>query len=132
MTDAKAACPMNCGDVGGVLSFSALVFPECVPDDGGAAHLWAIQCLNFDFAAQGVTIEEAMKNFEYMLCAQMVVGAEQGRRPFESVPTAPREYWDRFSSAIPLGVRLQGPTPRIVFDKFQLRSVRSDDIRLAN
>ena len=50
------------------------------------------QCLEFDIAAQGSTIEEVMGNFSYAVLAHFDIAEERGEEPLEHVEPAPDFY----------------------------------------
>lgn len=51
------------------------------------------------FASQGKTVEQAKERLERNIGATMCVSMENGKRPFENVPKAPKEFWDMFGTA---------------------------------
>lgn len=64
--------------------------------------LWVAQCLEYDLATQGRTMEQLRERLEMLLLAQMAVGRKVGRKPFAGMPKAPQEFWERWENAIPL------------------------------
>ena len=69
----------------------------------GDGYGWVAQCLEYDIAAQGVTIREAMAAFERTFVGQLVVDVAHKKMPLEGIRPAPKKYWDEFSSAISRG-----------------------------
>lgn len=63
------------------------------------AETWVTQCLEYDIAAQGKTITEAMTNFQRTFIGQILVDIASGREPLEGVPQALPEYWKLFEAA---------------------------------
>lgn len=68
-------------------------------NEGGA---WVLQCLQYDIAGQGKTIEDAKVAFRDAFVGQVIVDCEHGRKPLAQVPRAPRWYWDEFHEATKL------------------------------
>lgn len=64
--------------------------------DGGA---WTAQCLQYDIAAQGETIKDARRAFEYALSVEAAYLAEQDLT-LDSLPAAPQCYWQKFQEAL--------------------------------
>lgn len=67
--------------------------------------LWVAQCLEYDLATQGRTLEQLRERVELLLLARMAVSQKVGRRPFEGLPKGPQEFWDLWGSAEPLETR---------------------------
>ena len=57
---------------------------------------WAAQGLEYDIAAQGSTIKEAMRAFEAAIYSEFAYAQERGQEVFEGIATAPQRYWDIF------------------------------------
>lgn len=55
---------------------------------------WEAQCLEYDIAAQGRTLPEAMAEIEHAIVCHLAVNAEAGEQPFEGIPPAP-EYFSK-------------------------------------
>lgn len=60
---------------------------------------WVLQCLQYDIAAQGETIDAAKRAFARAFLGQVIVNIEHGKEAMADVPRAPTEYWDRFRKA---------------------------------
>ena len=95
---------------------------------------WVAQCLQYDIAAQGNTIAEAMVSFERTFCGQIVVDLAVGRKPLEGIPEAPRAYWDEFQSAEKLAdtdrPMHMWPPPESIPPPLMINAV-ADDMRVA-
>lgn len=59
--------------------------------DDGNVHI--AQCLQYDIAAQGDTIDDAKRAFEYAVAAEIGYMLATGRT-LADLPAAPRCYWD--------------------------------------
>ena len=57
---------------------------------------WTAQCLEHDIAAQGETIQEAMFELTRTLVAEVCLCAARGDHSLDSIPPAPRFYWQRY------------------------------------
>jgi hypothetical protein len=67
------------------------------------ASAWVAQGLEYDIAAQGKTIRDAMKAFRRTVVGQMVIDMKHGREPLSAIPKAPDFYWQKyFEEAEPL------------------------------
>jgi hypothetical protein len=64
----------------------------------GIEH-WVAQGLEYDIAAQGKDIDEALQRFKHVVMAQLISDRRQGRRMFEGLGQAPRSYWESFEKA---------------------------------
>lgn len=64
--------------------------------------LWVAQCLDYDFAAQGKNMKEAMDSFARSFAGQICTELKYGKEPFEDFTKAPIEYWDMFDASEPL------------------------------
>lgn len=63
---------------------------------------WVAQCLQYDLAAQGPTIPEALENFECVLCGHVALDLEAGEDPLFDLDPAPNFYWQWYHKAEPL------------------------------
>lgn len=68
-------------------------------NDGGA---WTAQCLQYDLAAQGDTIEAALRHFEQTFVGQLRWDLAEGRQPLEGIGQAPAEFWKTWERALRL------------------------------
>lgn len=59
-------------------------------------HLWVAQGLEYDIAAQGKSIPEALKAFEKTFAGQILLDIIEKRAPLEGITKAPQDYWDMF------------------------------------
>lgn len=60
---------------------------------------WTAQCLQYDIAAQGATLPEAQRAFEFAIVSEVAYAAENGGN-LDSLPPAPRYYWQKFEEAV--------------------------------
>ncbi|MHB8615498.1 MAG: hypothetical protein ACYC93_05440 [Candidatus Acidiferrales bacterium] len=66
---------------------------------------WAAQCLEYDIAAQGSTLQAAKDALEKAFVSQIVVDVSNGNQPLADVSPAPAEYWKLFETAVKLADR---------------------------
>ncbi len=66
------------------------------------ASAWVAQGLEYDIAAQGKTIRDAMRAFRRTLVGQIILDIKLGRRPLSNVPKAPDFYWEKYDEGEPL------------------------------
>jgi hypothetical protein len=60
---------------------------------------WNAQCLEYDIASQGKTIEEAQYEFQRMFCGRFLVARELGiDDPLDSIPRAPDALYEMAKS----------------------------------
>lgn len=69
-----------------------------VKDENG----WFAQCLDFDLASQGDTLEAVERAFIRTWNAQVAMDRAHDREPFAQVGQAPSEYWKMFCSVTEL------------------------------
>jgi hypothetical protein len=62
------------------------------------SHLVA-QCLQFDIAVQGRSMEQLSQRLEHTLAAQVLIDSHYGRRPFEGIEPAPKSYWQAWEKS---------------------------------
>jgi hypothetical protein len=60
------------------------------------ASAWVAQGLEYDIAAQGKTIRDAMRAFRRTVVGQMVLDIRNGREPLAAIPKAPDFYWQKY------------------------------------
>lgn len=74
---------------------------------------WVAQCLDYGIAAQARTQTDLLYELQRLLVGRLVISAEKGIQPFESLPKAPSRYWKMYEHAKPVastGTSLwQGP-----------------------
>jgi hypothetical protein len=63
---------------------------------------WAAQCLEYDIASQGSSIDDALSNFVQVFCGQISRDLERGIEPLSTKPEAPPWYWQTLKMAEPL------------------------------
>ena len=73
------------------------------------ADWWVAQCLQYDLAAQAKTLADLRYAFERALVAHVVVSLEKKVEPFDSLPSAPRKYWDAWERALPVETERVAP-----------------------
>jgi predicted RNase H-like HicB family nuclease len=61
--------------------------PEC----------WVAQCLQYDVAEQGPTIDAAVENMWRALLLHITIDLREGREPLARLPKAPARLWERFN-----------------------------------
>jgi hypothetical protein len=104
------------------MSTQTFRFQIVVQPEAGA---WVAQCLNVDVAAQGATIHEAREALAQTLSEHIVLALHNGETPFDGLPAAPHEYWERFRSA----ERLADPEPIHVPPAFMINAM-AEDVRV--
>ncbi len=57
---------------------------------------WVAQCLQYDIGAQADNLLELVYELQRSLVGHVVISIENGLQPFESLPPAPAEYWDKW------------------------------------
>ena len=63
---------------------------------------WVAQCLEYDIASQGNSINDAILNFVQVFVAQICRDLERGIEPLSTKPEAPSWYWRALKNAEPL------------------------------
>jgi hypothetical protein len=71
--------------------------------DGSA---WVAQCLEYDLAVQGPTVEETKSRFLRTLNAQILDDLLDGRRPLSCLPQAPPHFFTNFGDTKHTGLEL--------------------------
>jgi hypothetical protein len=63
--------------------------------------LWVGQCLEYDIAVQHESLKGAAEAIETVLLDRMrAASAGEIDDPFEGIPQAPGEYWDRYQKGL--------------------------------
>ena len=65
----------------------------------GSDSGWVAQCLEHNIAAQGDSIEETKKAFEFALYAEAEY-LESNNQTLEDLPPAPDEYWNSYEESV--------------------------------
>ncbi len=91
--------------------------------------LWSVQCLEYDIAAQGKTIDEAKDAFEKTFLGQISLDINENRKPFEGIEKAPQEFWDMFKRAEPPKDPRRFYVPKWVLPGFII-DAQADDLRV--
>jgi hypothetical protein len=73
-----------------------LLLPE------GQKGEWAAQCLEYDIASQGNSINDAIFNFLQVVTGQICRDIERGIEPLSTKTEAPPWYWQAIKDAEPL------------------------------
>lgn len=68
----------------------------------GSHNQWAAQCLEYDIAAQGESLEDVMNRFERTFVGNIVLALESDEEPLATFLPAPQKYVDRWNKAIAL------------------------------
>lgn len=68
-----------------------------------------VQCLEYDIAAQGNSIREALESWAVVFSARILIDCEATNVPLSNIPPAPSFYFEEFRSAF----RLVGPPLRL-------------------
>lgn len=61
--------------------------------------LWIAQCLEYDLATQGRTLEQLRERVKRLLLVRMAVSQKERRKPFGGLPKGPQEFWELWESA---------------------------------
>lgn len=92
-------------------------------------NVWTVQCLEYDIAAQGKSIQEALKRLEQAMVGQIILDVREGLIPFQDIEMAPGHYFDMFNEAHRLVEQKTFRAPREMFHQaFQASAV---DMRVA-
>lgn len=59
---------------------------------------WVLQCLEYDIAAYGKRISEAIESFKNTFTGQVILDVKNGKEPLSGIGRAPEKYWDEFNS----------------------------------
>ncbi len=89
-------------------------------------RLMVARCLQYDIAAQGETIDEALAAWEDVFTAQILVDKKAGREPLAGIGPAPQRYFDLFKKAVH---RLEGAPMRLpdeVPESWMIAAMRSE------
>ena len=76
-------------------SFHVLLFQEAAQQE----IKWVAQCVNYDLAAQGTSIDDALSSFEKIIIGQMMLDIESNKKPFEDMSETPKELKNKFNEA---------------------------------
>jgi hypothetical protein len=68
----------------------------------GTDSSWVAQGLDYDMAAQGESIGEALENFQAVFQGQVALDLQKGREPLTGKKQAPSWYWRALEEAKPL------------------------------
>jgi hypothetical protein len=66
---------------------------------GANAERWVAQCLEYDIASQGKTLEEMKDRFIQTVQGYIVLALERGVAPFSNLKPAPERYWKEYNQA---------------------------------
>jgi len=59
---------------------------------------WVLQCLEYDIAAYGKRISDAIESFKNTFTGQVILDVKNGKEPLSGIGRAPEKYWDKFNS----------------------------------
>ena len=90
---------------------------------------WVAQCLEWDIAAQGKTLDDALNSFECIFVGQIILDIENGRKPLESTPVAPKEYQKMFKDARKLADKKPFSLPKEI--RPVINTATANDLRIA-
>lgn len=91
---------------------------------------WIAQCLEYDIAAQGKTLDNALDSFERTFVGQLILDIERDKNPLENTPRTPREYWTKFEQARKLEDRRPFYLPEEI-PPTCINAVTVEDLRIA-
>ena len=66
---------------------------------------WVAQCLEYDIGAQADSLPNLFYELQKSLMGHIVIACECGREPFDCLPPAPAEYWDKWQQQKHAAVR---------------------------
>jgi hypothetical protein len=78
----------------------------------GTDSSWVAQGLDYDIAAQGESIGEALGNFQAVFQGQVALDLQKGREPLAGKKAAPPWYWQALEQAKPLKEPITLKIPR--------------------
>lgn len=78
--------------------FAKRIFVRAVILQDG--DLWAVQGLEYDIAAQGRTVHDAMEAFCQTVIAWIDLDLEKGREPLSALSKGPAEFWEMFERGV--------------------------------
>jgi hypothetical protein len=84
---------------------------------------WVAQCLDYDIAAQGASIEAAKESFGRVFVAKALRDVRRGRQPLSAMPPAPPSVHERFRHGAALADRMPMPIPEGVPAPYMIRAV---------
>ena len=73
---------------------------------------WAAQCLEYDIAAQGDTLEDAMNRFERTFVGSIVLSLKNEQEPLSAFAPAPASYFELWEKALALQDTMPIDIPR--------------------
>ena len=74
--------------------------------------MWIAQCLDYDFAVQGLSTRIALDAFERLIVGQITLDIENQLEPLQDIAQAPREYFDQFEKAYQLEAKRSFQPPQ--------------------
>jgi hypothetical protein len=89
-----------------------------------ADDAWVAQCLEYDIAAQGDTLDAVKSAFERTFIGQMLVNHHHGLDPLDDIPAAPQEVWDQFRASHRLAERQPLQMPDSLRDRVSVEDLR--------
>lgn len=89
---------------------------------------WVAQCLQYDIAAPGRKIDDAIYELQRIICGQIVVRKELNLPPIEqALPRAPEIYWKLYHQA----ARIEKNPPRIEMQSGICVDMNREEFRVA-
>ena len=73
---------------------------------------WVAQCLEYDIGAQAMSVTDVLYQLQRSLVGHIAISRKLEREPFESLPAAPKDYWEKW----------EGATITLQYDKVPLRT----------
>ena len=97
----------------------------CQDHDADGNRGWVAQCLEYDIAAQGQTLDVVKQRFTLTLIGQMTVDIKHGKKPLEGIKEAPSKFWEHFKQ----GERLERQPPFYSPDEARI-PIPAEDMRV--
>ena len=89
-------------------------------------ELWAAQCVDYDFAAQGASVREAKRAFEKTVIGQILFDLKRGERPLSGFKPAPESYREKFEESEQLADRTPLELPEGTPPAFIINQILKD------
>lgn len=91
---------------------------------------WVAQCLEYDIAAQGKTIQDAKHAFALTFAGQVAVDLHHKTEPLSAFSQAPPEYWEQFRKGERLAERQPIYIPTDSLPPAFMIHAMADDLRI--
>lgn len=89
---------------------------------------WVAQCLDYDLAAQGASIEQCFQELNRTLVAHIACSELEKLVPFECLKPAPLYYWDEWKRS---AVKIQVDIARIATEEPTIMRAPTVDARIS-